>query len=395
MPDHAYAPKDVRRGEGRAGLPVPLRPVDSARGAIRHVALHAPAYEARCYATVYAALLDSLPQDAHVSVLLEAEAVDAARVWLEGRPNVKAIDAPAGKSLTPWARDAMLACRDSLGAPALIAGSRLDRRDDPIAPALFAKAASLALHPVEVALEGGDVLVDADAILVGADTLARMPGEDAEARGEALRAALGEPDGRRRLVIVESPFPIAPEATSDTTLAGEGWSETTGYGNRPHARQPIFHIDMFLTLVGKRAAGRPIVLVGDPAMAAALIGAPQRPDAGQAHFDAIAALLEREGFAVVRNPLPYLPMDEPKARRRTWFHAPTNNALVQRDDAAGDVVWLPSFGHDHSPELAVVDARMAAIWRALGFEVRFVPDCLLLAENLGGLHCLANVIDRS
>jgi len=324
---------------------------------------------------------------------LEAEAVDAAKGWLNGRPNVAAISAPAGASLTPWARDAMLACRDAQGVAAMLGVDRLDRRDDLIAPGLFAEATGLPLHASGVALEGGDILVDADAILVGADTLARMPGGDVEARRAALAAALGETGGRR-LVIIGSPHTVAPESRAETIRAGASWTETTGYGNRSGTRQPIFHIDMFITLVGKRASGRPIALVGDPAMAAALIGAPPRPDAGQAHFDAIAALLEREGFAVIRNPLPYLPMDETETRRRTWFYAPTNNALVQRDDAAGDIVWLPSFGHDHSPELAAVDDRMAAIWRALGFEVRFIPECLLLAENLGGLHCFANVLVR-
>ena len=87
-------------------------------------------------------------------------------------------------------------------------------------------------------------------------------------------------------------------------------------------------------------------------------------------------------------------MDNVEQRTRTWFYANSNNVLVQRSETEGNIVWMPEYGHDNWPELAKTDAATWDIWENLGYEVRVITDGQRLAENLGGLHCLTNVLKR-
>lgn len=372
--------------------------LSSTTGEIRHVLLHAPVLEAELFADIYVGLIDSLPPSAQTTVLMEAGAAPHVEAWrrrLQDGSNVACITMPADKSLTVWARDPALAAVSADGRPFLLTTDAFDRRDDQAAPGQVAAALGLRTVAAGAALEGGDILIDDDGLLVGHDTLARMSGESDAARTRAFTAALARAEPNPRTIrAISSPFPVEPETDRQIELAGEAWTEITGFHAKPGTKQPIFHIDMFLTLTGVRQRGRPVVLVGDPSLAAALLGRRPHPAAGVRHFDAIAAQLAGWGYAVIRNPMPHIPMDVVAEKRRIWRFAPTNNVLIQKDAERGDIVWAPAFGHDHWPELAAVDDAMAEIWRDLGFEVRFTPKGLYLAENLGGLHCFANVLER-
>ncbi len=348
--------------------------------------LHAPAYEADAWRSVYRALIDALGPNSAVTVLAEANAdVDG---LLDGR-RATTIKAPAGATLTAWARDALIAAGDTTDRPLFLATSALDRRDDAQAPALFAAATGARLIPTGLPFEGGDILIDRDRVLVGADSLRRIGRGDAHAGGRALAAMFASVDGRARAILPVGGRPGPSETERPTDTPAPGWTEVVGFGQRPDSRQPIFHIDMFVSLTGLDRDGRPIALVGDHVLAARALGHAPLPHATPDAFAAIAHDLRAAGYAVERLPLPLLWTDDVVRRRRTWFFASYNNVLV-----ADGVVWLPEYGHDGWPEVDRTDKLAAAIWRRLGFEVRAVPGCLPLAENLGGLHCLANVIRR-
>ena len=57
-------------------------------------------------------------------------------------------------------------------------------------------------------------------------------------------------------------------------LGGEPWTEVLYFGNKPGTVQPLFHIDMFVTLAGRAEDGRYRVLVGDPHLAAQILAMP-------------------------------------------------------------------------------------------------------------------------
>ncbi len=163
---------------------------------------------------------------------------------------------------------------------------------------------------------------------------------------------------------------------------------------------PLDHLDMFISLAGRDAVGRYRLLVGSPALAAELLGQPLPDHAMQDVFDDVAANLAAEGFEVIRNPLPLTygdgrrTLDGVVRDVRLWYHASANNCLVQIDEAAGDHVWLPTYGHRGWRELAVTDAANRRIWEKLGFTVHELTNFHAFAQRLGAVHCIAKDLAR-
>jgi hypothetical protein len=158
--------------------------------------------------------------------------------------------------------------------------------------------------------------------------------------------------------------------------------------SRSGTRQPVFHLDMFMTLAGEKR-----VLVGDPLAASRMIGLPLPPEFPLQAFEDIALDLERHGLEVIRNPLPFVYFDDPGAKLREWFYASANNAWVERY-AERNRVWLPQYGFGAWPELKVTDDANAALWRELGFDVIAAGDFLPLADQLGALNCVSKILER-
>ena len=126
-------------------------------------------------------------------------------------------------------------------------------------------------------------------------------------------------------------------------IDGEQWTEVFHAGTGHH--QPIFHIDMFVSLAGRSPSGRYRLLLGSPALADDVLGRPQLPHALSEIFDDVARQLKAQGFEIVRNPLPLTNVDDPVLKERSWYFATSNNCLVQIDDMEGHRVWLPTYGH--------------------------------------------------
>jgi hypothetical protein len=200
-------------------------------------------------------------------------------------------------------------------------------------------------------------------------------------------------DRKRRILYVGSGVPVPAEQTRTTTVNGEQWRETICAGNARNTVQPLFHIDMFVTLVGKMPGGKFGVLVGDPSRAYAILGGRAPAHAMQPVFDDIAARLEAAGFEVIRNPLPLVYMDDPAARERLWYFATSNNALVQ--NGSTKEVWLPTYGYGDWASLRKTDAANEAVWKGLGFTVHLLSDFHPFAENLGAVHCIKKYLART
>ncbi len=151
---------------------------------------------------------------------------------------------------------------------------------------------------------------------------------------------------------------------------------------------------MFISLAGRQPDGRYLLLVGDPRAAADVLGQPLQPHAMAEIFDNIANGLARRGFAVQRNPLPLVYVDDPITRERLWYFATANNALVRIADESKSV-YLPTYGYGAWDELALTDQRNAEIWRDLGFDPQPLKDFHPFAENLGAVHCIKKYLARS
>ena len=300
-----------------------------------------------------------------------------ARITALGLPaKVNIVVMPHGATLWPWAQDRILVVRDGNGAAAVLDSGSGD--DTGLAAAgAIGVAGSI---PAGFPLPGGNILVHDTLCFVGADLSPDVvAGVETRRSVEVIGCAPLDRRGPTR-------FQIAPGDHSwrqdvDRSIAATG------------SRQPVFHIDMFMTLAGTTADGRPRVLLGDPVRASDMIGVPLPEGFPAAAFAEIDGSLRARGFEVVRNPLPFVYFDDPDARLREWFYASANNCWVEHT-ADCSRVHLPEYGFGEWPELKATDEANAAIWEGLGFTVAHGGDFLPLADQLGSLNCVTKILER-
>lgn len=392
--------------------PRPVRPtlVGSAEGAIGRLLLTIPAYAvgSRPLADAYRHLLRKLPPVVGIVALTHESVQDDVTAWVteSGRaPSSSIIAAPDHLNFSVWAEDGYVAVTDADGATYLLEPFAFPRYGDSLVADLVANATDLRNTQAPLYFQGGNVLIGDDFFLIGADypansldyvmqgVLTPAPGESAVA---LVRRLYGEYlDTERELRYVAATIPVPEQRERTIRLDGQEWTEVLHLGNRPGTAQPLFHIDMFISLAGRAQDGRYRLLVGDPRRAADLLGLPLYPHAMAEIFDNVAGTLERTGFAVHRNPLPLVYLDDERTRQRRWYFATSNNALVETSPRGGGIAYLPTYGHGSWPSLAATDRANRALWEQLGFSTVALGDFHPFAENLGALHCISKYLARS
>jgi hypothetical protein len=314
--------------------------------------------------------------------------VDALRREVGMSEGVDVIAAPDSAALWSWAQDRCVICRDTAtGTSVIVHGTSAEAEDT----ARYAAAARPEARRVmtDLRLEGGNILADANVCFLGTDSV-----EDNAAFPERFGAEI---ESRRTVMTIggDAPLPRRGPVRFAIQPGDLRWREALDRNlSRTDTRQPVFHLDMFMTLAGRGSDGRLRVLVGDPDAASRLIGLPLPAGFPRRAFDEIALGLERRGFDVIRNPLPFVYFDDPAARMREWFYASSNNGWVEWTGQGPSRVWLPQYGFGAWPELQSTDAANAALWRALDFEVIPAGDFLPLADQLGALNCVSKILAR-
>lgn len=337
------------------------------------------------------ALLRTAASIPRVSIVAHASCLGRVEALLQhvGRhEGIDVIAAPDSAALWGWAQDRCLVCRDRVtGAPVILHGLSAEAQD----AARYAALAQPDCRPIatDLRLEGGNILADGDLCFVGVDLI-----EDNAAFLERFAA---EVESRRTIVPVGGDG-LLPRRGPTRFARRPGdlrWRQAVDRSlSRPDTRQPVFHLDMFMTLAGRGADGRLRALVGDPLAASRMIGLPLPEGFPLRAFDEIAAAIEDRGVVVFRNPLPFVYFDDPEARMREWFYASANNCWVECLEGGRGRVWLPQYGHGAWQELRATDEANAALWRTLGFEVVEAGDFLPLADQLGALNCVSKILAR-
>lgn len=384
--------------------------VATAAGAIARMLLTIPAYAVRGapanpYAIVYRDLLAKLPAETRLVILTHESVAAQVRDWLDGAgrtadDEIVATDDFLGFSV--WAEDGYVVVADENGRHGFVEPAAFPRYGDALVADQVAAAAGLDLYQAPLHLQGGNVLIGDDFFLIGLDyplltfeegilTAPTRAAED-ELLRQVYRRYL---DAERTFVPVGTTLPVPAAARRELRLDGELWQEQLYAGNAPGTRQPIFHIDMFVSLAGRGADGRYRVLVGDPREAARLTGEPLQPHAMAAVFDDIARGLADRGMDVTRTPLPLVYADDLEARVRSWYFATSNNVLVHAPDGARPSVFVPTYAHGpFADALAATDRRNAEIWQQLGYDVVALADFHPFASNLGAAHCIKKYLAR-
>ena len=419
-------PDDVRRARLRTAAVAasisgtrPSAPalVGSAAGAIARLLLTIPSYAVEGgagnpYGVAYRDLIAKLPAPTALVILTHDAVAGDVRGWLAaggrttpGHDEVVVTDDFLGFSV--WAEDAYVVISDGAGgaasgAHAFVEPAAFPRYGDALVADQVSAAAQLGLYQAPLHLQGGNVLIGDDFFFIGIDyplltfeegilTAPTQAGED-ELLRQVYRRYL---DAERTFVPVGTTLPVPAAQRREFRLQGVTWVEDLYAGNAPGTRQPLFHIDMFVSLAGRGEDGRYRVLVGDPRAAAQLTNEPLQPHAMAAVFDDIARDLARRGYAVTRTPLPLVYSDDPDARVRSWYFATSNNVLVHAPEGARPSVFIPTYAHGpFADTLAATDRRNAEIWEGLGYEVVALADFHPFAINLGAAHCIKKYLAR-
>lgn len=386
--------------------PRPARPrlIPTAEGGIARMLLTVPSYAVadEALSGVYNGLLLALPATTAVVVLAHESTAADVRRWLEQAQRTKTstvVEAPDHINFSVWAEDGYVVVRDDeADTTEFVEPFSFPRYGDSLVADFVANATDLDKTQAPLYFQGGNVLVGDDFFFIGAD----YPAESLRYMGSVLVPVAGESpakfvhrlygeylDPERRLIYLASTVPVPAEQRRKIQLDGQEWTEEVFVGNKAGTVQPIFHIDMFVALAGGKR-----VLVGDPRMAAEVLGMPLQPHAMAEVFDAVARSLHRRGFEVVRNPLPLAYVDDPDKKVRTWYFATSNNALVHAPASGRPAVFLPTYGHGPWESLAATDQRNREVWEGLGFDVHQLGDFHPFASNLGALHCIKKYLAR-
>ena len=233
-------------------------------------------------------------------------------------------------------------------------------------------------------------------------------------------------DSSRELVLLGSNTPIPLPNMVATKGADSFFIDMPTGGNGSY--QPIFHIDMLMSLIGDDGNGLE-VMVGDPSLADTMLDS-QSPFALAHEYQKIADQLSDLGMVVHRNPLVHWPTeggtltlselehlgaeegdqnllnvctelrhlgaeDSSSVTGREWHHITWNNCLVENGSDAGKHVYLPTFGHDDKAKLEALDQHMKSMWEGFGYTVHMLGDFNAFAERSGVVHCISKYLART
>lgn len=379
--------------------------VSSAFGGLSRLLFTIPDYALQGgYRNAYEDLFRSLPSYTKLVVLCYGDKRVAIENLLDdggvlNRTEIVETGSQIGFSI--WAEDAYVVIQqEGQGVPTLLEPANFTRYDDGFIADIVAAQTDIESHSVPLYYQGGNVLIGDDYWMIGADypskahKLGLIQAQQGETKREASLRRYGEEiDATRRLIILGTKNPVPQERLREITVNGQTWQERVFFATGAH--QPLFHIDMFVTFAGRNSTGEPIAVVGDPRMAAQILGEAETPEMLIPYYDDIAARLDAEGFKVIRNPLPLTYADDASRRERRWYFATANNALLEITDNAKRI-WLPTYGHRSQQHLVSTDKRNERIWREeLGFEVHLLADFNPFAYNAGAAHCISKYLERS
>lgn len=387
--------------------------VPSADGSLEAMVFSVPAYvfkhDDNPLWKVYSDLFRKLPDYTELHLLVPDGGSTKAKLssWLtENGMADRAFfhEVPDAVKILVWAEDDYEVVRDKATGDLYVVQPHSHRRAADDYTGYFLSK-SLGIHRIKTPLyfEGGNLLIGDDFFLMGADYIVDsmldlsgvlLPEDGTLATEQLAKLFKRYLDSERRFLQVGSLLYVPQEADQDFELNGETWTETLHNKNVEGTMQPLFHIDMFLTLAGRNAAGKYQVLVGDTRLAAEVLGEELGVYGIPNVFDDVAALLERQGFEVIRNPLPVTYVDNPEEKRRKWYYATSNNAVVEIKSDTDKTVWLPTYGHGNWEYLRKTDEANKQVWEKLGFKVIQLEDFNPFAEKSGALHCIKKYLRR-
>ena len=350
------------------------------------------------------------------------------------------VQMPEFALFTVWAEDAYVGLVDEEDGTAYLMEPWEFRRagDSLIADAVEEYTGDIRASQSPLIFQGGNCLVGENHWFLGRDYFIdsiellgrnRTPisAPEGQTQSDFLREVFAQYlDASRELVLLGSSLAIDMRDLISAKADGRYFLDVTRGGTGTF--QPIFHIDMLMTLVGSDGDNFH-VMVADPTIADDMLGTTS-PYSLAGAYNLIARQLEDAGLSIIRNPIVHWPTEgrtltlsdlreisaEPPVDEvlqaaiddlagpgandssdvtvRDWHHITWNNCLVENSRTVGKHVYLPTFGHGTKSALQAVDDHMKSMWEGLGFQAHMLGDFNPFAERLGVVHCIKKYLER-
>lgn len=429
----------------KPGLQEP-RPVSTYDGSLDTLLFALPQFVVTnpTFAAAYQSLLNELRAGTRFVIAHHESQRAAVEAWFAtaGHPaaNLTWVPLPDFTSFTDWAEDGYVALEDAVdGSRYLMEPWEFPRAGDAIIADAVEEYAGIHASQSPLIFQGGNCLIGDDFWLLGRDYFAdsvqltqrnRPPVTvPADTTPEAFVRQLFSRyvDSSRTLNLVGTTRAIPIRPFYGTRAGNDYFLDVASDGAGTF--QPIFHIDMLITLVGRDSSNNFHVLVGSPALGDQLLGT-SSPYSLASVYDTIAEQLTGYGLTVHRNPLVHRPTlgraftvaqlrdlanqpngdpelltavselsaagagDATSVRIRSWHHVTWNNCLVENSATHGRHIYLPTFGHGANADLQPIDAHMKNLWEGFGFTVHLLGDFNEFARRQGVVHCVKKYLVR-
>src|SRR5581483_5402240 len=262
--------------------------ISSFQGSIDRVLFSFPSWAIEGdLAPAYQSVIKALRHGTGFIVIHHASVRERVAQWFadagHSADNVELISMPDYVSLTDWAEDAYVSLTDENdGSGYLMEPWEFKRAGDALIADAVEDHTDVKASQAPLIFQGGNCLIGTDFWFLGkdyfADTLAllkrdRAPvvvpeGESADAFARQLFSQYV--DTARQLILIGTKKPIAIREYVGTKSGSDYFLDVAAGGAGTF--QPIFHIDMFISLVGPGDDGKFCVLVGSPALADKTLG---------------------------------------------------------------------------------------------------------------------------
>lgn len=279
-----------------------------------------------------------------------------------------------------WAQDAYCILNDDSNNCIMMEPLSFNRHGDHFIAEQIAAHTDIQIETTQYYIEGGNMLCGDNYVLIGNDYLH----ESMATTGESWRQVT---EGLKRCLGVDY-------------VKWVGLDEEVNFDIEIHQGdfQPIFHIDMFITLAGKNTAGKEIILVGDTRLAKTLLEQTPVPEKISNAFDAIAKQLqddEKLNCEVMRVPLDLWLNDDDDPTTGTFLTY--NNCLIEVYGQQKKV-YIPAYASvsNSSVNRRKLDSEIKHFYEnQLGFEVTMMDGSYHeLCKNGGSLHCITKTLRR-
>ena len=276
-----------------------------------------------------------------------------------------------------WAQDGYCCLKKDTGETVLIEPLEFTRSGDNFVADQVAAETNMEVEVTKYHLEGGNILAGDDYIIVGKDYLHYNERITGESRTE-ITNGFKELFGVSELIWLGFDSPLSfPINVFQGTY------------------QPIFHIDMYVTLGGKTAGGKELVFVGDPALAKKILNQPAPPAEIVQAFNKTVEFFELYSngtkFEVVRLPLDLWDVTPTSGTFLTY-----NNCLIESFDNVRNV-YLPAYASVAPGSLnrRRLDEKAAQVFKDAGFSTKLLTGAYEeLCKRGGSIHCITKSLDR-